>query len=260
MQERHKNYDQYFRENDESCSKYYLPFFTEYATCGQDKLFRVLEVGCGVGGNLAPYARRGCEVKGVDIDSNSIEWAIKMFTQEGLSGTFVHTDIHEYEDVSRYDLIILHDVIEHISDKERLMSRLRQLLSDDATLHIAFPAWCMPFGGHQQVARTKFVSRCPFIHLLPSRLFVWLLRRLGENESVISDFLNIRDTRMTIQDFEKLCMDMDMKVVHRRFYFINPHYETKFGLKPRILWKWISCLPYIRDFFSTSCHYLLTKK
>ena len=65
---------------------------------------------------------------------------------------------------------------------------------------------------------------------------------------------------MTIQAFQRLCNETGFEVVNRRLYFINPHYEKKFGLKPRKLWGLIACLPYIRDFFSTSCHYLIKMK
>lgn len=257
MQERHTDYERYFDESEQSCQKYYLPYLKECTSLDLSSQTRVLEVGCGLGGNLAPFARLGCRVNGVDIDSLSIDWARKLFAQHGMEGTFTYSDIHEYADDSSYQFIMLHDAIEHIGDKRRLMLRLRELLSEDGILFIAFPAWCMPFGGHQQVARTKFVSRCPFIHLLPRALFVRLLRCLGEPEGVINDFLNIKRTRMSIQAFQKLCNDTGFEIVNRRLYFINPHYEKKFGLKPRILWRGISCIPYIRDFFSTSCHYLL---
>lgn len=257
MQERHTDYGRYFIESDKSCQKYYLPYLKEHTSLSLGVGTKILEVGCGLGGNLVPFARLGCSVHGVDIDSLSIDRAKNLFGECGLSGTFTYSDIHDYEDANRYQLIMLHDAIEHIQDKRRLMLRLRELLGNGGVLYIAFPAWCMPFGGHQQVARTKFVSRCPFVHLLPQRMFVWLLRRVGEPEAVIRDFLNIRSTRMSIQEFQKLCNDTGLEVIDRRYYFINPHYEMKFGLKPRVLWKVISSIPYIRDFFSTSCHYLL---
>lgn len=259
MQKRHTDYERYFRESEETCQKHYLPYLWEhipFVIQGSN----VLEVGCGLGGNLVPFGRMDCSVSGVDIDPLSIEWANKLFPKYGLNGTFTCCDIHDYKDTNSYQLIMLHDAIEHIPDKKRLMLRLRELLDKDGVLYIAFPAWCMPFGGHQQVARTKFVSRCPFIHLLPRSIFVWLLRRLGEPESAIKDFLGIKHTRMTIQAFQRLCNETGFEVVNRRLYFINPHYEKKFGLKPRKLWGLIACLPYIRDFFSTSCHYLIKMK
>lgn len=165
MQERHTDYEHYFRESEESCQKYYLPYLNEHTSLAWATSTKVLEVGCGLGGNLAPFARMGCSVSGVDIDSLSIDWANKLFPQNGLDGVFICCDIHDYQDAGTYRLIMLHDAIEHIQEKERLMLRLRELLADDGILYIAFPAWCMPFGGHQQVARTKFVSHCPFIHL-----------------------------------------------------------------------------------------------
>ena len=260
MQERHSDYEQYFRESEKSCLKYYLPYLKEQTSLSMGNETNILEVGCGLGGNLAPFAKLGCNVKGVDIDPLSISWAKNLFQKYNLDGTFISCDIHEYKDCSNYQIIMLHDAIEHISNKKNLMFRLRELLSEDGVLYIAFPAWCMPFGGHQQVSRTKFVSRCPFIHLLPQNVFVWLLRHLGEPEAVIQDFLNIKRTRMSIQKFQRLCTDTHFEVIHRRLYFINPHYEMKFGLKPRILWSCISSIPYVRDFFSTSCHYLIRKK
>ena len=39
----------------------------------------------------------------------------------------------------------------------------------------------MPFGGHQQIAK-GFVSRVPFIHLLPENIYAKLLRISGESE------------------------------------------------------------------------------
>lgn len=260
MQERHTDYERYFCESEESCQKYYLPYLGEHTSLAWAASTKVLEVGCGLGGNLAPFARMGCPVSGVDIDSLSIDWANRLFPQKGLDGVFTCCDIHDYQDAGTYRLIMLHDAIEHIQEKERLMLRLRELLADDGILYIAFPAWCMPFGGHQQVARTKFVSRCPFIHLLPNGVYEWLMRKLGEPDFVIKDLLSVKSTRMPIQAFQKLCSHTGLEIVDRRLYFINPHYEKKFGLKPRKLWSAIACLPYVRDFFSTSCHYLIRKK
>lgn len=260
MQKRHTDYERYFCESKESCEKYYLPYLKEHTPFKYGDSLKVLEVGCGLGGNLAPFARLGYDVSGVDVDSLSIERARELFHKYNLSGTFIHSNIHKYSDNNQYQLIMLHDAIEHIHDKDRLMLRLQELLDEKGFLFIAFPAWCMPFGGHQQVAQSKFVSRCPFIHLLPRHTFAWLLRRMGETENTIKKFLDIRDTRMTIHGFEKLCKKNNLEIVNRKLYFINPHYEAKFGLKPRKLWSCLACTPYIRDLLSTSCHYLIRKR
>lgn len=260
MQARHNNYELYFKESEQSCKKHYFPYLSKFVNFSTKRPLKVLEVGCGLGGNVALFSRMGCMVKGVDINKRSIERAIEIFEKEGLNGEFVHADIHEYVDAERYDLIILHDAIEHIHKKEKLMGRLHGMLSEQGILYVAFPAWCMPFGGHQQVARTWFVSRCPFIHLLPEWIFLRLLRWQGESENVIKEFMEIKKTRMSIQAFQKLCRATDFHILDRKLYFINPHYEVKFGLTPRVLWKVISSIPFVRDFFTTSCHYLIRRK
>lgn len=260
MQERHKDYKTYFEESILSSVKYYIPYIKNHAPLMSEQPLKVLEVGCGLGGNLFPFAEMGCKVSGVDIDAQSIEYAKAFYSERGVEAGFTCEDIHAYADDVKYDLILLHDAIEHIADKDKLMCRLQSLLAEDGLLYVAFPAWCMPFGGHQQVCRSKFVSHCPFIHLLPRKLYVWLLRKSGETDDSIRSLLDTRDARMPIQAFQKLCNKMDFNVIDRTLYFINPHYEVKFGLKPRRLWKVIASIPYLRDFFSTSCHYLLKKK
>ena len=53
MQERHKDYERYFAESEESCQKYYLPYIKQYTDLAFDAHLKVLEVGCGIGGNVA---------------------------------------------------------------------------------------------------------------------------------------------------------------------------------------------------------------
>lgn len=259
MQERHKDYKTYFEESISSSVKYYIPYIKECASLPIGKSLKVLEVGCGLGGNLFPFAEMGCKVSGVDIDALSVENAKAFYAERGVEADFTCEDIHAYADDVKYDLILLHDAIEHITDKDRLMHRLHSMLADNGVLYVAFPAWCMPFGGHQQVCRS-FLSKCPFIHLLPRKVYVWLLRKFGESEGAIRSLMDTRNARMHIQAFQSLCDKMDFEVINRMLYFINPHYEVKFGLKPRKLWRVLAVMPYLRDFFSTSCHYLLRKR
>ena len=43
----------------------------------------------------------------------------------------------------------------------------------------------------------------------------------------------------------------------RTLWFVNPHYEQKFGLLPLRLWKWLAALAHVRNYFTTSAFYLL---
>lgn len=58
---------------------------------------------------------------GVDIDATRIEQARTFFAQRHQQGQFIATDIFQLKDkATNFPLILLHDVIEHIRDKERL--------------------------------------------------------------------------------------------------------------------------------------------
>ena len=117
----------------------------------------------------------------------------------------------------------------------------------------------MPFGGHQQIARGRVVSHLPFIHLLPRTLYKWILDTGGEEEDTIKELLSIKETKCTIEMFRNLVKQTGYQIVDQQLFFINPHYEVKFGLSPRKLGRVLSSVPYLRNFFSTSCFYLLKK-
>lgn len=79
----------------------------------------------------------------------------------------------------------------------------------------------------------------------------------GENEDCIKELLSIKETRTPIELFERLVRKNRIIVVDRQLFFINPHYEIKFGLMPRKLSAIIAGIPYLRNFFTTSCFYIL---
>lgn len=122
-----------------------------------------------------------------------------------------------------------------------------------------FPAWYMPFGGHQQICRSRFCSHAPFLHLLPLPLYRCILESCGVKEKDVNELMSIRETRITVEKFERLAKKEGFAVLDRKFWFINPHYQAKFGLRPRVLWNWLGHIPYVRDFFITSAFYLLRK-
>lgn len=258
MQERHTNRESYFEEQARTARKYYLPYIYKYTGCIPDK---ILEVGCGEGGNLLPFAELNCDVYGVDMAESRIEQARLFFSKRKQKGTFISADVFRMKDFHHsFPLILIHDVIEHISDKERFLSDLCKFLTPDGVLFIGFPAWQMPFGGHQQIARGKIVSHLPFIHLLPVPLYRLLLNVFGEKEDTIKELLSIKSTKCTIERFLTIVYQSNYRIMNQQLYFINPHYETKFSLTPRKLNKQIAHIPYLRNFISTSCFYLLQKE
>lgn len=259
MQERHRDRARYFRELAATCERHFIPYLEPYIQCSGERRPAVLEIGCGDGGNLLPLAQRGCEAVGIDISETRIIDARAFFEAENAEATFIAADILTFDDFrGHFDLVICHDVIEHIANKREFISRIEYFLKPGGVLFVAFPAWQMPFGGHQQICHGRLLSKLPFYHLLPRGLYRRLLEAGGEGRDCVDELLAIKSTRISIEQFERIVADSGLRIADRRLWLINPHYETKFGLRPRRLWHAIAAIPYLRNFFTTSCCYILT--
>lgn len=116
MQERHKNRKLYFHELAQTSQKFFIPYIKQFKRLEQDS--RILEIGCGDGGNLLPFAQMGYYTLGVDISERRIADAQKFFTDCNAKGDFLASDVFLLEELyGTFDVIICHDVIEHIGEK-----------------------------------------------------------------------------------------------------------------------------------------------
>lgn len=223
---------EYFIKQSITSEKYILPFIGDF---GQN----VLEVGCSYGGVLKPFLDRGYNVTGVDINEESINYAKELYSDHPYKFNLrlIRADILTDRIYAKYDLIILKDTIEHIFNKELLLSRLKELLNPDGKIFIAFPPWRMPYGGHQQ-----WGLKLPYIHLMP--FYKYLVK---------GELREIYDARLSIKKFNKLVGDCKVK---SRYYLINPNYEVKFGIKPVELPGWMN-IPFLRDFYITTVYNLI---
>ncbi len=262
MQKRHQDRELYFTELANTSREFYLDHVRLEKPLSPAT--RVLEVGCGEGGNLLPFAEAGCSVTGIDIDAPRVENARRFFEKNGREGTFVASDFMAVEppadEAAMFDVVLVHDVIEHIEPphKERFLSHVKRFMRPDAVAFIAFPAWQMPFGGHQQICRGK-LSKLPFLHLLPAPLYRAVLIACKEPRGVVDELLSIKRARMPIGKFERLAAGEGLRVVRRNLWLINPHYKQKFGLRPRRLVCPFDRIPWLRNFYATSAWYLLSK-
>lgn len=260
MQERHKNRQLYFNEQAYTTEKYVIPFIERYKAINQDSC--VLEIGCGEGGNLKPFLDLGCNCTGVDLNGIQIDNAIRFFENHPYSSKahFVLSDIFDVDpSVRQYDIIMLRDVIEHIHNQERFMQLLPKFLKLGGVVFLAFPPWLMPFGGHQQICASK-LSKLPYFHLLPKSLYRWVLKKNGESEGCIRALLEIKETGISLERFERILRAGEFITVSRNLFFINPNYEVKFHLRPRKAAPLLRNIPYLRDFYITAGYYLISAK
>ena len=257
MQQRHIDRRAYFDESAETSKDFYIDYIEKFKRVDAD--VKILEIGCGEGGNLMPFARIGCCVTGIDLSGTKVNNAKKFFSQDAMRGrfdaiNFFDMTIAEY---GKFDVILIHDVIEHISAKELFLEHLKQFIQIDGLVFFGFPAWQMPFGGHQQVCRSRVCSKMPFIHLLPRPIYKGVLSLFGEHKGCIDELLDIKECKLSIERFERLVRDNGFSIADRDLWFINPHYKQKFNLKPRRLSNFMSSIRYIRNYFTTSCFYLV---
>ena len=259
MQDRHTNKERYFQEQDYTTRTYVIPFAR--SVMAVDPGTTVLEVGCGEAGNLKPFVDMGCESYGIDMSQSKIANAGKFFgdhPQRSRLHLIADDAYHLASHTDRkFDLILLRDTIEHIYNQEKFMAFIRHSLAEKGHMFIAFPPWMNPFGGHQQTCRSRVLSKLPYFHLLPRPVYKGILRLFGETPENIVSLMEIVDTRLTIERWERILRAENMVIHKRVFYFINPNYEVKFGLKPRIIWSWIGAIPWWRNFFITTAYYMI---
>ena len=258
----HSNEDWYFQIQERNCNEYVIPFIETFTPLREGLC--VLEIGCGEAGVLKAFLERGCKGLGVELEQSRLVNSRKRMSSYIDSGqlTLIAKDIYEVDSPEeligeKFDVIVLKDVIEHIHDQKKLLVKLKSFLKPGGVIYFGFPPWQMPFGGHQQMCRSKFLSRLPYFHLLPVSLYRFVLKMFKEGSD---EFLEIKETGISIERFEKITKKTGYEILNSIHFFINPIYKYKFNMKVRKQAKIIKAIPYLRNFFTTSVFYLIRVK
>lgn len=251
-----------YQQQVDNSQSYVIPFIEQTKTIAVGT--KVLEIGCGEGGVLAPFIERGCLCTGVDLDKVRIDLANNFFNKEVEAGQveFLYKNVYDEDFLEKYrgsfDLIVLKDTIEHIPDQKKFIPYIKQLLNENGQIYFGFPPWYMPFGGHQQVAEKK-ITMLPYYHILPKPLYKTILKAFGEKSGKIEELMEIYDTRITIERFEKIIENSNLKIINKQHYLLNPIYKYKFGWQPKKQSPIISAIPFIRNFLTTCVYYTVAK-
>ena len=255
-----KNYfDIQYRNSKESI----VPFVERYIQLNENT--RVLEIGSAEAGVLKAFTDLGCRCTGIELSPKRVELARQLMKTEldaGLIRFFAKNiyDIDIKKDIGfKFDLIILKDVIEHIHDQEKFIPFMTNFLNPRGKVFLGFPPWYNPFGGHQQMCNHKLLANLPYFHILPAPIYKLILKIFGEKPDKIEMLLEIKETGISIEKFERIVKKNDFQVIDRILYFIPPIYQYKFKLKPKRQKSYITCVPYIRDFLTMSAYYIIHK-
>lgn len=257
----HTSIDARFQQQVLNADKYLIPFIEKGMSLTAES--RVMEIGCGEGGVLKPFLERGIYCLGVDLAESRIANAKQYMEVEVKAGQadFIVQNVLEDAFLEKYrhsfDLVILKDTIEHIPDQESFIPYLKHFLKPEGKIFFGFPPWYMPFGGHQQICKSRFLSKLPYYHILPRSIYTSILKAGKETPKMIDDLLEIKDTGITIQRFEKILKEHDFTIDQKTLFLFNPIYEYKFGLKPREQFGLIAGIPGVREMLTTAGWYLV---
>jgi SAM-dependent methyltransferase len=90
---------------------------------------RLLEVGCGIGTDLARFAAGGAHVTGIDLSQTAIDLAGRNFAHLGLTGDLRVADGEAlpFPDAS-FDVVYGHGVLQYAAAPERLVAEAHRVL------------------------------------------------------------------------------------------------------------------------------------
>ena len=235
MFEYHKDKQRYLELTYRVTDRYVIPMIETVKKL--DPSLHILEIGSGEGGVIRAIVDRGHRGLGIELSPGRVALA-KEFHQEVIRQgrlDFWSKNIYaidpERDFDELFDVIVLKDVIEHIPDQERFIPWLKQYLKPGGVVFFGFPPWQMPFGGHQQVLSNRWLSKCPYLHLMPWPWYRTLLRWGGESDGKIAGMKEVRDTGISIERFKHIVHASGMKLLAERHWLLNPVYESKFNLK-----------------------------
>jgi len=94
----------------------------------------VFEVGCGAGGILYYFKKKGFKIQGIDLGEDYIEYGIKNHDLDLSISTLKNFSFTESPDI-----IIYSHVFEHILDLKKELSIIHNILSDNGILYTMLP-------------------------------------------------------------------------------------------------------------------------
>lgn len=108
---------------------FYFSLLEKYTTPG-----KVLDIGCGNGYLLEAAISRGWSARGYDVDEKSTRAVSERLGIEVNHGDFLSGDVGD-----GYDLVTMHQVLEHLKEPNKYLKKIHSLLKTDGHLFVAVP-------------------------------------------------------------------------------------------------------------------------
>jgi len=127
---------------------------------------RILDIGCGLGVYVRKFREFSDRVCGIDIDAKRLREGAKT-TPGLLLGVGEHLPFRE----GVFDVVVLNEVIEHVSDDASTMREALRILRPGGRVVVYAPNRLYPFETHGIYIGEKFIfGNIPLINWLPDAL------------------------------------------------------------------------------------------
>jgi SAM-dependent methyltransferase len=244
--------EKHFFEQRKHAETYLVAFFER--NCPAFRNFQILDVGCAEAGFLDALHAAHIHGTGLELETARIATSRRFNPElDILAG-----DITDPAIVSKigktFDLIVIRDVVEHISDKDTVFDHLSALLKPDGFIYVTFPPRSSPFGGHQQNGRS-ILRRVPYLHLLPASVIRVLGNLAGEDTQMIESIIAQKKVGLSIRQFEKLTASHGYRMYRKDLFLFRPVFQVRYGLPTKRMPE----IPILREYLVLGCECLLQK-
>jgi len=231
-----------YRDYQKRIGNYYLKNYVRPYASGN----KILDIGCAEGGVLQAFVNSGFDCAGLEYSEHRVKYAIESGSKKI---HFIQGDIEQNELKGKFDIILMLDVIEHLNNKKDALKNIKQALLENGICIISFPPFRSAFGGHQQVM-SSFLQFIPFLHLLPEKIYLWLLEHIEKKN--VESFFQTYKTGISIVQFENLLELVGFNVKKKIFHLVRPRQAFRFGIKIRE-----NKFKYFKEYLSSGAIYIL---
>jgi len=109
---------------------------------------KVLEIGCGVGGNVGLLSQSG-QYRGIDMHKPAIDYCSEKYPQFEFQCTRIE-DIPQEFSSNKFDSIYLLDVLEHIDDQVAILKSTQNYLNQSGKILVTVPAFEFLWSPHDE--------------------------------------------------------------------------------------------------------------
>ncbi len=223
---------------------------------------RIGDFGAHQGGALEAFREDGRAAGGVGVELNEALVRSSPFVGDDRFH-LVAGDLRRLDPaLGDFDLVLLHDVLEHVVEVEPVVEAAARRLRPGGRLFVVFPPYGSVFGGHQHTA-AGWARAAPFVHLLPAPLFFRLARPSANEymaaDDALADLRSVRSTRLTLARAEWAFVHAGLEVADRELFLVRPEHSLRYGLRPRgagVLGR----IPGLREVAVSGAYYLLARR